>query len=291
MSSGSTPTILLSKSQWLERRDAHRARIEPLIEPRLDRRSRGIKHPVDDFLFDYYAYSPGQLSTWHPGYGVTLENADEYARKAHYIHTGTGVTLDPSVLGKKLVHIQPSLAIMMATQDREPMFGCFALHEWAMIHGLSIDEVRHNAWPLRISPDDVVATIDDLGLRCTHFDAYRFYTPSALPLNSNTLTRANQIEFEQPGCLHATMDLYRWAFTMSPLIESELVADAFELARRTRTLDMRASPYDLRDLGLDPIPIETETGRSEYAQLQRGIVDDGVALRSILIDRITQLYS
>lgn len=283
-------TIVLSQSEWLARRDAHRERIAPLIAPRLTRRSRAIKHPVDDFLFDYYSYSPGQLGTWHPGLGVIMENADEYARKPHYVQVEAGVTLDPRVREKKRIHIQPALAIMMATQQRQPMFGCYALHEWAMVHGLSNEEVRHNAWPLRLSPDDVIATIDEVGLRCTHFDAYRFYTPSAVPLNANVLTRTNQIEFEQSGCLHATMDLYRWAFTISPLISSEFVADAFEQARATRTLDMRSSPYDFRELGLEPIRIETAEGRAEYTAEQSKVVEAGQALRQRLVDAVLALY-
>lgn len=46
------------------------------------------------------------------------------------------------------------------------------------------------------------------------------------------------------------MDLYKWAYKLSPLVPSELVADCFALAREIRTLDMRASPYDLADPGV-----------------------------------------
>ena len=46
--------------------------------------------------------------------------------------------------------------------------------------------------------------------------------------------------FEQPGCLHAGMDLYKHAYRLTPLVASELVADCFELARDIRVLDMRA---------------------------------------------------
>lgn len=288
-SSGSITTIVLSQSEWVDRRDAHRARIDPLIAPRLNRRSNGAKHPVDDFLFDYYANSPGQLRTWHPGIGVVLEGADEYARKPHYLRTPDGVTLDPELLVKKQPLIAHATSIMQATQHRPPMTGCFALHEWAMVLGLSNEEVRHNSWPLRLTPAQVADTIKDQGLRCTHFDAFRFYTAEAIPLNAHQLSRANQLEFEQPGCLHATMDLYRWAFTISPLIESELVADAFELARRTRALDMQASPYDLIDLGLEPIRVETADGRAEYQRRQLEVIDQGRAMRERLLHRLEAL--
>ena len=49
------------------------------------------------------------------------------------------------------------------------------------------------------------------------------------------------------------MDLYKWAYKCAPLSPSELVADCFALARDIRALDMRASPYDLADLGYPPV--------------------------------------
>ena len=115
-----------------------------------------------------------------------------------------------------------------------------------MVYGLAPDEVRHAAWPLRLTPAEVVDVVDDLGLRCTHVDAYRFFTPAARPLNSLRPTRQTQGDLEQRGCLHATMDLYKWATKLSPFVGSDLVADCFALARDARLLDMRAAPYDLR---------------------------------------------
>ena len=47
------------------------------------------------------------------------------------------------------------------------------------------------------------------------------------------------------------MDLYKWAYKLSPATPGELVADCFELAADIRELDMRASPYDLRDHGYE----------------------------------------
>ena len=69
------------------------------------------------------------------------------------------------------------------------------------------------------------------------------------------------IELEQPGCLHATMDLYKWAYKLGPLVPGELLLDCFELARDVRELDMRASPYDLTALGYRPVRIETAAGQ------------------------------
>ena len=62
----------LTEPEWRERAAAHAERVAPWIQPRLERRRRGQSHPVDDFLFDYYAWRPGQLARWHPGAGVLL---------------------------------------------------------------------------------------------------------------------------------------------------------------------------------------------------------------------------
>ena len=79
------------------------------------------------------------------------------------------------------------------------------------------------------------------------------------------------------------MDLYKHAYKLSPLVASELVADCFELARQIRTLDMRASPYDLSELGFPPIRVETAEGRHEYAQAQRSFSERAAPLRARLI--------
>ena len=59
------------------------------------------------------------------------------------------------------------------------------------------------------------------------------------------------------------MDLYKWAYKLAPATPGELLADCFALAADVRELDMRASPYDLADLGYAPVPIETPAGRAD----------------------------
>ena len=60
------------------------------------------------------------------------------------------------------------------------------------------------------------------------------------------LTRENEEHFEQPGCLHSIMDIYRWSLKIFPFISSNLLVDSLELAIKAREVDMRASPYDLK---------------------------------------------
>jgi hypothetical protein len=94
---------------------------------------------------------------------------------------------------------------------------------------------------------------------------------------------------DQPGCLHVNMDLYKWAYKFSPWVSSELIWDCFCLAARTREIDMRASPYDLRSQGFAPIRIETAEGRKEYEGEQRAILSAAVPLRKRLWEAYNDL--
>jgi len=87
------------------------------------------------------------------------------------------------------------------------------------------------------------------------------------------------------------MDLYKWAYKLAPATPSELVADCFELARDVRELDMRASPYDLRSLGYEPVPIETPEGKAAYAAAQRVLSQRAEPLRARLIELCDALLS
>jgi hypothetical protein len=146
------------------------------------------------------------------------------------------------------------------------------------------DSPRHDQLPLRLGHHGTDAVVESLPLRCTHHDAFRFFTPPARPRNSTWPTRAGQVDAEQPGCLHATMDLYKWAHKLAPATPSELLADCFELAVRVRELDMRASPYDLSALGYPAVRIETAAGRAEYTREQAGFAASAAPLRTRLIE-------
>ncbi len=107
--------------------------------------------------------------------------------------------------------------------------------------------------------------------------------PSTRASHRVPLSRASQPDLEQPGCLHATMDLYKWAAKLGPLVPGELLLDCFELARDVRAMDMRASPYDLSDLGYPPVRIETPEGKAEYVAAQRRFAERALPLRAGLI--------
>ena len=160
-----------------------------------------------------------------------------------------------------------------------------------MVYRQSPDEVRHNRFSLRFAPAEVARIVESLPVCCSHFDAFRFFTALARPLNKLQTTRAETSQLEQRGCLHANMDLYKWAFKLAPFTPSELVADCFALARDIREVDMRASPYDLRALGYEPIAIETPAGRADYESHQRTFATRGEPLRARLIALCARLLA
>jgi hypothetical protein len=282
--------VSLDEADWRLRAQQHRDRVTAWVGDRRERRSSGRTHPVDDFLFDYYPYSVGRLESWHPGHGVELRgDVHEYAGHPDYVRTERGVTTDGSRLVRHRQRLDLVIRLLAATASREPQLGCFGMHEWAMVYGQQPDEVRHSAYPLRLRPQEIAAAVDEIGLRCTHIDAYRFFTPAAVPLNAQEPTRATQHEWEQPGCLHANMDLYKYAMWFQPFIGSDLVADCFALARQARELDMRAAPYDLVPLGYAPIRVETPEGRAEYARQQRDLAATAASLRERLLATVSEL--
>lgn len=290
----SASMTILVEADWLARRSAHERRVRAWTDPHQARAGRGEKHPVYDFLFEYYRFRPGWLRRWHPGPDVVLTGpaARDYLRWPEYHEVADGVTLNVTALeARRRESVAWISNLLRLTAERPPQFACFGLHEWAMVYRQTPDEVRHNAWPLRFPADELARIVEAQPVRCSHFDAFRFFTAPARPLNRLQPERATAPQFEQRGCLHANMDLYKWAFKLAPFTPSDLVADCFEFAREIREVDMRASPYDFAALGFAPIRIETPEGRAEYEAHQRDFALRGQPLRARLIAVLDRLLT
>ncbi|MEZ2391266.1 3-methyladenine DNA glycosylase [bacterium RCC_150] len=295
----------LQQEEWLALEAAHHARVNRYAEPYLARRSAGRKHPVEDFLFTYYTQKPGQLLRWHPGDGVVLSGpkATERAGWKYYkalddgglaaagLPAGTAaVTFDRrGFAADRAAAIRFAGIILAGTAARPGQFGCFGLHEWAMVYRQDKFDLRHEYLKLRLGSQGTDAVVEANRIRCSHFDAFRFYTPDAVPLNEHVPTRENQRSMEQPGCLHANMDLYKWAYKLAPALPSELVMDCFELSWRIRAMDMKASPYDLEEWGYPAIKIETAQGKAEYVENQRAFATEAQALRARVLAQVRSL--
>jgi hypothetical protein len=277
---------VLGADEWTARQARHEARVGRWTAPHRERRRRGQAHPVLDFLFTYYSQTPSRLERWHPGPDVALApSSGGPAPHAAWRWYTTGpdgvVALDvPAYLADRGETVGFVRELLAATASRAAFTGCFGLHEWAMVYR---DGQTRHPLPLRLGREDTDAVVEAHPIRCSHFDAFRFFTPAAVGRNRLQPTRATQLQLEQPGCLHATMDLYKWAYKLVPAVSGELVADCFELAADVRELDMRASPYDLRDHGYEPVAVETPEGKAAYVAAQRGFAERGAALRTGLL--------
>lgn len=282
-------TAVLDEPVWVRSARAHRDRVDAFCAPHQARRATGRTHPVWDFLFTYYSLRPRQLRCWHPGFGVVLSGgaARDYLGRSGYGPVPGGVTVTTEHLRSRAGTVAFVAGLLRATASRPARLNCFGLHEWAMVY--RSPGTRHGAVPLRLGHAGTDAVVESMSLRCSHFDAYRFFTNAAVDRNLEPLSRERQVDTEQPGCLHAAMDLYKWAYKLAPLVDSDLVMDCLELAADARVLDMRASPYDLRAYGFEPVAVETPAGRAEYVRAQQEIADRAAPLRATLAARCVAL--
>ncbi|GAA3744805.1 3-methyladenine DNA glycosylase [Salinactinospora qingdaonensis] len=297
------PVTVIDEEQWRHREELHQRRVDEVTREHRHRRAEGRSHPVEDFLFTYYSFPPGRLRRWHCGPGVVLlgQRAQQRAAWRWYRAAaapvagggrGAGAALDvEAFLAERGATVDFVMGLLAATDARPAHLGCFGLHEWAMVYRCSADQLRHSGLPLRLGRAGTDAVVESHSIRCSHYDAYRFFTAAARPRNRLAPTRADQVANEQPGCLHANMDLYKWAYKLSPAIPSELVVDCFELARDVRVLDMRASPYDLSEYGYSPVPIETSAGKADYIAQQREFAERAGVLRRRLLHQCRLLLA
>jgi hypothetical protein len=282
---------IISIKTWTERVQKHAALISPIADAFVKRRDLGLKHPVHDFLFTYYSFSPAKLKQWVPSFEENLEFREQMAEKYYWFgdywfHISNNIlSFNKESIAKNTLGLAKFIEELCSNISlRSPRFGCFGLHEWAMVYKLPQGNVRHSDYPLRLSPEALAKFVERQTICCTHYDAFRFFTKEAQPLNQFIPKLENRLEMEQGGCVHANMDLYKWSTKLWPWIGSDFILKAFFLALKGRELDMRASPYNLENDGYEPICIETTEGRRQYQQAQQMYAEESATLRKELQD-------
>jgi hypothetical protein len=281
----------ISFEEYLYKSETHKARIHAMLGSYFDERGRGKSHAILDFLVEYYSFRRSHLLTWSPGllHHIETDQANQQPEGNFWLASGTYYVIPSDNLSsKKKQNLHWNLRLLEAIDQREARFQCQGMHEWAMVYATT--EKRHSSLNLRLSNDEIDAFVRSQSLGCSHIDAFRFFTEEARPLNKFQPIRETQIEFDQPGCIHVNMDLYKWAYKAWPYISSDLIADTLELALEARILDMQASPYDLSAYHLEPVRIETEEGRQEYEYRQRTLSEQAKPLRKRLINAYYHIF-
>lgn len=286
---------VIEAKEWQELSADHLARVKVYTDPYRVRRSHNKSHPILDFLFTYYSFPIGRLENWHPSLGTHLQlegrEPPAYFLETHY-STQQGILFHDlkKLTPEREKSIRWMITLLEKTQENAPIFGCFGMHEWAMVY--QGKDVRHEkSVELRLSQEETDAFVRSRPITCSHFDAYRFFTPTARPFNKLHPEKETRDQFEQPGCIHANMDLYKWAYKCMPWIGSDFLWKTFLFALKMRELDMRAAPYDLSEFGYTPIKVETTAGRQEYERLQRQLTEESKPIRSELLTLLKALVS
>lgn len=260
-----------------------KSRVDALLGDFIERRGRGERHAILDFLVEYYSFRKSKLTTWTPGIAGSIQHEEDEPLQGNiWIRKGSVSSVSTYRLGpNKIAGLMWILHLLKSIDARPPVFHCHGLHEWAMVY--KSDDVRHPHLKLRLEGHEIDRFVASQPIGCSHVDAFRFFTGPARPLNRFQPTRETQAELDQPGCLHVTMDLYKWAYKGWPWIPSDILIDALELAVDTRILDMQASPYDVSKYGHQAVAIETAAGRREYAARQEALSLRAEPLRKRLI--------
>ena len=292
--------VVVPAAAWHASAAAHAERADALTAVWREAHDSGRRHAIEDFLFTYYPTRMTQLRRWHPGPGVVLEVASDderlgwrWYRAADLPDGEHGVVLDAEAfLADRGDAVRYVHGLVTATASRPGTFGCFGLHEWAMVYrDAAAGRDHRHPLPLRLGHAGTDAVVEGHTIGCSHFDAFRFFTPESRDRNRLRPTRELQPAMEQPGCLHANMDLYKWATKLGPGVPGDLLLGCFELARDIRYTDMAASPYDVSSYGLEAVAIETPEGKAEYVRRQRGFAERAQHLRGRLADACERLLT
>ena len=279
----------LSVETWTSRAKKHLTLVGPLADAFLKRRAFGLKHAVHDFLFTYYRCSPLKLKQWVPSFEEDLIISVSMRSEYPWL-SDSWFCLKENILSLRRENIHENILVLAKFIDdlcanilqKTPRFGCFGLHEWAMVYKLSPETLRHKSHRLRLNPQDLANFVESQTICCSHYDAYRFFTEEARPLNTLNPRLETRLQMEQGGCVHVNMDLYKWTTKLWPWIGSDFIAKTFLLALEGRELDMRASPYELSEEGYEPLCIETEEGRRQYQKEQQILTERANILRKEL---------
>ena len=176
--------------------------------------------------------------------------------------------------------------LLRATAAAPAQFGCFGLHEWAMVLPARTTSAAASglaaAARARTAP---TRSCEEHQIKCTHYDAFRFFTPPARPAQSAAAgpgSPAGPGAARLPARVHGPVQV---GLQADPAVPSELLVDCFVLARRDPRAGHAGIALRPADLGYPPVRIETVAGKAEYVAAQREFAAQAQVLRRRAVRR------
>ena len=174
-------------------------------------------------------------------------------------------------------------ALLVATAARPAHFGCFGMHEWAMVYRVAEDEPRHPAYPLRLGQDGTDGWSSRIGsparistlIGSSPSPPGRRNIPAARPRRPAGV-RATGVSARRHGPLQARLPA-------RAVIPSELSRTASRSPATSASSTCGRRPMTSVDLGFEPVRVETAEGKRVYAAAQAGFAERGAPLRQRLI--------
>ena len=249
---------VLPEPEWRARAAAHRQRMRRFTGPHRERKQRGEKHPVLDFLFTYYSPPARRgCGAGTPGRGSCCAAVRSTSAGPATSRRRRRAPRRPRALPRPR-RPPGSSALLAGTAARPAQLGCFGLHEWAMVYRLP---GRAAARGGRCGSAPAAPTRWSSPTRC----AARTTTPSGSsprrPARTSSPEAADQVTTSSPAaCTPAwtsTSGRTSWPRrarrTWWPLLRAG--------PRRPRAGHARV-PLRPDRLGYSPVPIETRAGRA-----------------------------
>ena len=266
---------VLPAAEWQARTAAHEARIDRWAVPHRERRTRGESHPVHDFLFTYYSETPGRVRRWHPGVGTALapppDGPAPHAEWRWY-RTGDDGTVAPRPGGLPRRPRQRRCASCTSCSPPPRAGRCSPAASGCTSGRWSTAPTSAGTrCPLRLGQAGTDAVVEAHPIRCTHFDAFRFFTPAG---------RRPQPPAADPGepdrdWSSRAACTRRWTSTSGPTssappspVSCSPTASSWPPTSASWTCGPRRTTCS--DLGYAAVAIETAEGKAEYAAAQRG---------------------
>ena len=290
-----TPTVLTA-AEWRPLQAAHQARVDALTSGPPGQGRRADPAPGRGLPVHLLLVAAGAAPALVPGRrgragrcrgpawtgdstGDCRPPAADRSGGAPPVDGGPLVTVDLATFrqarGSQLAF---TARLLGATAAAPGQFGCFGLHEWAMVFrqddGRVVTRTGRSGWA-RPAPTRSCGSTRSGAPTTTRSGSSPRRPGRSTPLQPD---RDSQVQMEQPGCLHASMDVYKWAYKLIPMVPSSSAAGRL----RAGQVDPRAGHARVAvrpDRARIPtrVRIETPTGKAEYVAAQREFARAGPA--------------